>query len=121
MAHPSLSLLVFRTVDVEKSLLFYRLLGLEFVQEQHGTGPIHHSCQINNIVIEIFPGKQGNAPERRTAGAMMIGFQVDNLNEIIEGLQRERFKVVTQPQDSVWGRRAVVEDIDGRAIELSQR
>jgi catechol 2,3-dioxygenase-like lactoylglutathione lyase family enzyme len=52
-----------RAADLEKSLAFYRALGLEFQQEQHGNGPIHYASIMRETVIEIFPGKPGNAPD----------------------------------------------------------
>ncbi len=119
MAQPSLNLIVIRAADVEKSLAFYRALGLEFTQEQHGSGPIHYASIMREIVIEIFPGKPGNAPDRRNAGATMLGFQVENLDAVIEKFQAQGMTILTAPQDSQWGKRAVVQDPDGRAIELS--
>lgn len=121
MTPPSLNLIVLRTVDVEKSLAFYRALGLEFQQEQHGNGPVHYASIMRDIVIEIFPGKPGNAPERRHTGATMLGFQVENLDAIIETLKNQGAEILTSPQDSQWGRRAVVQDPDGRAVELSEK
>jgi catechol 2,3-dioxygenase-like lactoylglutathione lyase family enzyme len=86
MSQPSLGLLVLRVSDMPASLAFYRALGLEFVEEQHGTGPVHYSCQLNGTVIELFPGKPGTAPDRRDAGATMIGFQVSDLDHVLENL-----------------------------------
>jgi lactoylglutathione lyase len=43
MIPPSLNLIVIRAADLDKSLAFYRALGLEFAQEQHGTGPVHYA------------------------------------------------------------------------------
>jgi lactoylglutathione lyase len=117
----SLNLLTLRAADIEKSLAFYRALGLEFTREQHGTGPIHYASIMRETVIEIFPGKPGNAPDRRNAGATMIGFQVENLDHMVEVLRQQGAEILTPPQESQWGRRAVVEDPDGRAIELSQK
>jgi lactoylglutathione lyase len=117
---PSLGLLVLRVSDMPASIAFYRALGLEFVEEQHGTGPVHYSCQLNGIVIELFPGKPGSAPDRRNAGATMIGFQVNDLDIVLENVSAMGAMILTPPQVSNWGRRAVIQDIDGRAIELNQ-
>lgn len=121
MTPPLLNLIVIRAADLEKSLAFYRALGLEFQQEQHGAGPIHYASIMREIVIEIFPGKPGSAPDRRQAGATMLGFQVENLEAIIEVLKNSEAAILTPPQDSQWGRRAVVQDPDGRAVELGEK
>ena len=111
------SLIVLRATDLDRTLEFYRLLGLEFVQEQHGSGSIHFSAQIGGTVIEIYPGQPGTAPDRKTAGATTIGFRVVSLDAILE---QSGAKILTPPQSSPWGRRAVVEDPDGRAVELNE-
>jgi predicted enzyme related to lactoylglutathione lyase len=117
---PSLNLLVLRAADVAASLVFYYELGLAFVEEQHGTGPAHYSCEVGNIVIELYPGKPGNDPDRRHAGATMIGFQVESVDRVVGNLRILGAQILTDPQDITLGRRAVVQDPDGRAIELSE-
>jgi lactoylglutathione lyase len=120
MSQPSLNLLVIRVANIESAIAFYQTIGLEFIQEQHGNGPIHYSCEIGSTVLEIYPGKPGNAPPRTNAGSTMMGFQVVSLDEIVVVLQNKGTTILTAPQDSQWGRRAVVQDPDGRAVELSQ-
>lgn len=120
MAKPSLSLIVLRTAEISKSLVFYRTIGLEFIEEQHGKGPVHYVCEMGSMVIEIFPGQPGTAPDRKNAGATMLGFRVERLDDILETLRTARSVIITEPQTSTWGYRAVVQDPDGRAVELTQ-
>ncbi|HEX2619522.1 MAG TPA: VOC family protein [Phototrophicaceae bacterium] len=122
MSKPSIfvNLLVLRTADLEASLTFYRTLGLELVEEQHGTGPVHYACVLDGLVLEIYPGKPGAAPDRKQAGATVIGFQIDDLDAMVVMLQSQSVIILTAPQISAWGKRAVVQDPDGRAIELNQ-
>ena len=120
MPIPSLSLIVLRTAKLDASLAFYGALGLKFVQEQHGTGPVHYSCQLESTVIEIYPGNEGTAPSRLSGGATMLGFQVASVDLALGALQQFDAVVVTPAKDSPWGRRAVVADCDGRAIELTE-
>jgi lactoylglutathione lyase len=115
-----LSLIVLRTAKLDAALAFYRALGLEFVSEQHGNGPIHYSTQIDKTVLEIYPGKEGSAPPRLQAGATMLGFQVKSMDETLVSLQSFGIEIITPAKDSPWGRRAVVVDPDGRAVEISQ-
>jgi lactoylglutathione lyase len=118
---PSVSLIVLRAANVEASLRFYQTIGFAFVQEQHGNGPIHYSSQSEGIVLEIYPGRENDLlRDRRNAGETMIGFQIDDLAKIVEALQQLGMKVITSPQSSEWGLRAVVQDPDSRAVELTQ-
>lgn len=121
MTQPSLGLIVLRAADLEQTLRFYQALGLEFSEEQHGNGPLHYACDLGGMVIEIYPGKPGTAPDRRSGGATMLGFQVDSLETRLKAVEEIGVTVLTAPQNSPWGKRAVVQDPDGRAIELSER
>lgn len=98
----------------------YRALGFIFTEEQHGSGPIHHSCDLGGTILEIYPGTEGGAPDRRASGATALGFRVISLDATLLSLQQLGTSVLTQSKDSPWGRRAVVADPDGRAIEISQ-
>jgi lactoylglutathione lyase len=113
----SLSLIVLRSANVDAALTFYQALGLTFAQEQHGSGPIHYSCQIGGTVLEIYPGEEGVAPDRKSGGATMLGFAVASIDDVLAKLPD---KPMSAPKDSTWGRRAVVLDPDGRAIELTE-
>ena len=117
---PSMSLIVLRTATVEAMLAFYRALGFVFVQEQHGTGAIHYSTALGDVTMEIFPAEAGQAPDRKTGGATMIGIKVDSVDAVVEILLQMGTKPLSPPKDSAWGRRATVLDPDGRLIELTE-
>ena len=116
----SLNLIVLRAADIESALNFYKALGLEFIQEQHGNGPVHYACEMDGLVIEIYPGKAGNAIDRKQAGSVTLGFQVSDLNNVIDALKALNIVVLTEPKQSNWGLHAVVQDPDGRAVDLTQ-
>jgi lactoylglutathione lyase len=120
MSETTLSLMVLRTDNIESALAFYHAIGLHFQQEQHGAGPIHFSCQIGTTVMEIFPAEVGKAPDRKSGGATMLGFTVSSLDETLQALANLGIIPLSPPKQSAWGRRAVVLDPDGRAIEISE-
>jgi len=119
MSNPALSLMVLRTSQMEASLAFYRALGFSFVEEQHGSGSVHYSTQLGASVLEIFPGEPAAPLNRKAGGATMLGFSVGSVDEAVSAIKDLGAQVVTAPSDSPWGRRAVIVDPDGRAIELS--
>jgi catechol 2,3-dioxygenase-like lactoylglutathione lyase family enzyme len=106
---------------MEACLAFYRKLGLELVVEKHGQGPVHYSCSLENLVLEIYPGSAGLAPEPKVGGATMIGFSVNSLHDTLTALQDLSVKVLSPPMTALWGLRTVVLDPDGRAVELIER
>jgi lactoylglutathione lyase len=120
MNNPTLSLIVLRTSQMEATLAFYRALGFAFVEEKHGTGPVHYSTQIGSCVMEIFPGEPAEPLGRKASGAAMLGFSVPSVDQTVEAVRQLGAQIVTAPTESLWGRRAVVVDPNGRGIELTE-
>lgn len=117
MPTPELSLFVLKTRQVDKLREFYSLVGIEFSQEQHGTGPLHYAGRLGTIVFEIYPLKDDVIGVDTTS---RLGFSVENLSQLVERLISAGTPIVSAPRASEWGLRAVVRDPDGRAVELSQ-
>ncbi|WP_254506884.1 VOC family protein [Anatilimnocola floriformis] len=110
-----LSLLVLKTRQLERLKDFYENLGIEFVEEKHGDGPLHFAGKLGDAVFEIYPLASGEAD-----ATTRLGFVVDDLDDISERLQRLQSVPLKQPKQTEWGRRLVVKDPDGRSVELYQ-
>jgi len=52
------NMFVIRTDDIGKLKTFLENFGLSFQQEQHGKGPVHFSCVVQDKVLEIYPVKR---------------------------------------------------------------
>ena len=107
-------LLVLKSPHPATLKAFYQVLGLEFQQEQHGQGPIHHYANLGDLVLELYPLPAGSTPDT----SMRLGFAVGDLEGVIKALQVMKVEIVQFPQQTPWGLRGVVKDPDGRAIEL---
>ena len=106
-----LNLLVLRCNNIETSKAFYEKLGLTFVQEQHGKGPVHYSTFMGELVMELYPLAKGSKLEN-----IRLGFSMD-IENILDYLEREKIVVCSQYEyedKNVF----VVEDPDGRKVEL---
>ena len=114
---PVLTLLVLKTLEVDRLLAFYQTLGFRFVEEQHGKGPVHYSATIGAMVFEIYPA----AAVESVDSATRLGFEMANLAETVESLRSAGTPIISEPKETRWGARAVVRDPDGRAVELYQR
>lgn len=88
MIEPRASLIVLRARDVERTLAFYEALGLRFVQEKHGSGPIHFSSTLGSTVVELYPASKDVEPDRRAPGATMVGFTVESLDRALAAAGR---------------------------------
>ncbi|GAA2787117.1 VOC family protein [Saccharopolyspora taberi] len=89
-------LLVVYTDRLEQCREFYAGLGLEFVAEQHGSGPEHYAATLpGGLVIELYP-----TSTRRPVSSNRLGFSVS-----------------LAAADLAPGRH-VLTDPDGRAVEV---
>ena len=111
----SLNLVVVYTHDIEAAMRFYGCLGLKFQSEQHGTGPTHFAAMVGEAVLEIYPSRNDGEHS-----AVRLGFHVPSVEQIVNELRTRGNKILSEPQESPWGRRAVVEDPDGNRVELTQ-
>jgi len=93
------ALIVVRVADIEASLAFYRALGLAFVQEQHGSGPIHYSCELRGLVLELYPHK-ASSPQDVSAHAIMLGFKVASLESTLANLHKLGIEPTSPPKES---------------------
>ena len=117
MTSPRLNLLVIRSEEPARAVRFYELLGLRFQEEQHGQGPVHWAAQSGGLVMEIYPARSSDEVDKTTR----LGFDVDDLQSVVESLRDQGIEIVNQPKQTQWGLRAVVKDPDGRSVELIQQ
>ncbi len=109
---PDFSLLVLRSVNLSGTRRLYEALGLDFVDEQHGSGLKHCSATLaGGLVIEIYPAKD-SIPSEKTR----LGFVVDDLVDTLDAVRAAGAVVVSVEVPLA----ALIEDLDGRRIELHQ-
>ena len=100
----SLNLVVLFAENVDESVRFYATLGLDFVAEQHGGGPVHHAAVLpGGPVLEIYP--RGSRPPTRTR----LGLTVVDVAATLRELAAAGFAVTG----------TVARDPDGNAVELT--
>ena len=110
---PTMNLLVIRTLDLERSRVFYKGLGLAFRAERHGEGPLHYSCDVSGTTIELYP-------TTKPTGGVRLGLRIPTpraaLAELVSsGLLLEQPAFVER---RCGPNVCVVRDPDGNAVEL---
>jgi predicted enzyme related to lactoylglutathione lyase len=110
----ALNLLVIKSRDIEKLADFYGALGLHFSRHRHANGPEHFAAELDGSVFEIYPLKESDTP----TDSVRLGFKVDSLEAAVGELKSRGATLLRSPQNSPWGRRAVMKDIDGHTVEL---
>jgi len=114
--------LVLYAASPQATAAFYRALGLELAEEDHGEGPVHFATELGPVHFAIYPAEEpGRAPERRSGGSMFPGFYVQSMDRATEALAQIGAPVLTEHQQMSWGCRVVAEDPDGRPVEINQR
>jgi catechol 2,3-dioxygenase-like lactoylglutathione lyase family enzyme len=116
MTGPASTLIVLRCADLTRSRQFYEAIGLSFVEEQHGRGPVHYAATLDSgLVLELYPATRTGQPEGGAVGDVRLGFSVDSATAVVAELQRHGFDVPSPGSAPT----IVVADPDGRRIELS--
>ncbi len=116
MTPPRLNLLVLRSPDPSGLADFYSRLGLAFERHWHGNGPEHFGAESGGTVLEIYPlDSTGGA-----TAAVRLGFAVADVDKSCSDLLAAGGTAVRSPCASQWGRRAVVQDLDGHKVELTE-
>ena len=115
MAFPLLKLIVLRTHRLEEMKSFYEMLGIKFVEEQHGKGAVHYAGAIGSAVLEIYPRSKGEPPADHS---VRLGFAVSNLGNIAMELGSTGIRIGPSERNSPV---VVIKDPDDRVIELTQQ
>jgi lactoylglutathione lyase len=110
-----LTLIVIRSSDAQALAGFYSKLGLTFDYHKHGNSPYHYAATIGETVIEIYPllKTQGKSDE-----GLRLGFTITDFDSTIHALKTLNTKFVAEPMETEWGYMAIVQDPDGRKLEL---
>ena len=113
-----INLLVNRTSNPAVSKAQYEQLDFEYAHHQHGNGPFHYAAEENGFVFEIYPLTKSQEKEDTS---IRLGFDVSNLVDKIKTLENSARKILSQPTKTAWGLVALVQDLDGRKIELKNK
>jgi predicted enzyme related to lactoylglutathione lyase len=113
----NINLVVLKTNQPETLVRFYEQIGFQFNNHRHGNGPLHFAAELPNFVFEIYPLPDGaNVPDKTTR----LGFTIPHLEGTLAKLKTHGNKVKKEPTVTEWGYQALVEDPDGRKIELTE-
>jgi lactoylglutathione lyase len=107
----------------DRTVGFYRAIGLELAGEDHGDGLVHSAAEVGSVHFAVFSASDGDNGTHgwRSSGSTFVGFYVESLNAAVEALRTLGSRVLEAHQVRPWGCRVVVEDPDGRAVEINQR
>ena len=67
-------------------------------------------------MFEIYPRQK----QTEGSAGIRIGFRVPSVDALIAGLEGAGARIVSPPKDLPWGCRAVIDDLDGHRVELTE-
>jgi lactoylglutathione lyase len=106
----------------EQLAAFYRAVGVDLEYEDHGDGLRHLAADVGEAHFAIYDsGAAGDARGWREPGSSFPGFYVTSLDDTLVALAAQGTTVLVEHQVKDWGCRVVVQDPDGRAVEINQR
>jgi catechol 2,3-dioxygenase-like lactoylglutathione lyase family enzyme len=113
--------------DMEASLAFYRLLGVE-IADTVPEWAAHHRNAVTNEDLALdfdsveFAKKWNRGASGTTGGGGVIGFQVASraaVDDLYARVTSAGYRGQQEPWDAFWGARyAIVEDPDGHPVGL---
>lgn len=110
-----IDLIVLKTTRPDELAKFYEQLGVKFEHHRHGTGPLHYAATVDKVIFEIYPLPKD---KDRADDTLRLGFYVNDLDNVILKVRNLGTRIVKEPAMTEWGYTAIVEDLDGRKIEL---
>jgi predicted enzyme related to lactoylglutathione lyase len=116
-----LGALILFTGEIERTVAFYREIGIPLEEEQHEDTPVHYACELGGVHMAIHEVGPDRAPRWRSGGSEYFGFAVASLDEAVAAARRTGARIKQEPEEFPWGPRALVEDPDGRIVELFER
>ena len=114
----TLNLLVIRTKNPEVLKTQYELLGLSFKHHKHGNGPYHYASELEHLVFEIYPLTKSMS---KADDSIRLGFSVPDVSKTIDNIKNTNWIIRSNPTETEWGLTAVLQDLDGRKVELIKR
>lgn len=97
---------------------FYERLGCLFDYHKHGNSPHHYSATIGQTVLEIYPlAKNQDAADK----SLRLGFTIDHFDKTIQCLKEQHVVFTQEPMETDFGFMAIIEDPDGRKVELYRK
>ena len=113
-----INLLVVRTQNPENLKTQYEKIGFVFDYHQHGNGPFHYASEKDGFVFEIYPLTKSM---READHSIRLGFEVENLERTIKNIKNTDWKILSEISITEWGQTAIIQDSDGRKIELKNK
>ena len=114
----NINLIMIKTENPELLKVQYEKLGFEFDYHRHKKGPYHYASEQNGFVFEIYPLTKLMT---KSDGNLRLGFDISDLSAVIDRLKDTNWVIKSDIKETEWGLIAIIQDLDGRKIELKNK
>jgi len=112
-----LNLIVLRSANMESLASFYgALFEKELEKHRHGKGPEHYGTELNGLIFEVYSKRN----EGDDTTPMRFGYLVEDIESALKRIKEFPINIVSEPKESPWGKRMVLDDPEGHRIELTE-
>jgi lactoylglutathione lyase len=107
--------IILLTTNMKKSIKFYKdTLGLPIKTKSADWTEFFS----DGTVLALHPAKKKY--KLRAGPNMLIGFMVNDLDDLIKQLKRKKIKFFKKPKEESFGKHAIIVDPDGHLISIVQ-
>jgi lactoylglutathione lyase len=110
----SLAALIITCKDLEASVRLYRAVGVDLKEARH-SGPLHYTASLGGVHFALHP--TDGVPREAQSGAQ-VALLVNDLEASLGAARALGAPVLQTPAPRPFGVSAVIEDPDGRRLEL---
>jgi len=101
--------------NMERSIKFYsEILGLPLKNKSKDWTEFFKS----DTVLAFHPARRKN--NIKTGSAMLVGFEVGDLDSTVKMLKEKKVKFFKKPTDEPFGKHAIIKDPDGHLISIAE-
>ncbi len=102
--------------DIERSLKFYRGLGIPFSSTSYGDDSFE--AKVGHVRILLHPDFDDSLREQRRGAGILIHFWVPDADLYCQAIRNRGIILAEEPKNRPWGRHFAVVDPDGYRIEF---
>ena len=103
--------------NMEKSIKFYNeILELPIKTKSKDWTEFFNK----DTVLALHPAPKKKKNILKVGSGTLVGFEVSDLNSIIEKLKQKRVKFFKKPKEEPFGKHAIIQDPDGHLISIAE-
>ncbi|MGZ3769516.1 MAG: VOC family protein [Bdellovibrio sp.] len=107
------------TPHLDHMLGFYQIIGFQFTASKVDKGSVVYRCSRNGLEFSLYSIKES---PKSPVPSLQLGFKINNIEKMVADLVKiPGAMTILDPTEMPDGKKAIVLDPDGHAIELCEK